>query len=159
MTAMMAQMRDPTYAVAFEPPAVPQGVVDFAAGMGDAVSLGASSRIRSLYDIDGSVNESNAAYRYGGDAGVANSLLMGAGVFSGAFVFGETAMVTRWGTEGVWYMLGEKSTSSWWLSGTRFMYPYDSAVTIEVAVSRLSYPPGWEWIKGWFGQRVIKPGP
>jgi hypothetical protein len=159
MQAMAAQMEDLTYAVAFEPPALPQGVVDFAAGMGDTVSFGASSRIRSLYDIDGGVNESSAAYRYGGDAGVANSLLMGAGVFRGAFVLGNTATVTRWGGEGVWYMVGEQSTSSWWLSGTRFLYPYESATTIEVATSRLSYPPGLEWIKGLFGQRVLGPGP
>jgi hypothetical protein len=54
-------------------------------------------------------------------------------------------------------MVGGRSTSSWWLSGTRFMYPYESAVTTEIAASRLSYPSGGQWIKGLIGQRVVGP--
>lgn len=82
---------DPDYWMAWEPPALPQGMVDFAAGMGDAVSFGASSYIRSLYDIDGGVDEMSDAYRYGGYAGIADGLLMGGGAFTGAVTWGGTA--------------------------------------------------------------------
>jgi hypothetical protein len=146
-------------AMAFEPPSLPQGTVDFSAGMGDSVSLDATSYIRSSYGIDGGVNEFSDAYRYGTYAGAAVSLLAGAGSFGGAYTFGKTVTVTRWGGEGMWYMVGGKSTSRWWLSGTRFRYPYSSAVTSQVPVGRLAYPSGWEWIKGLIGQRTMRPGP
>jgi hypothetical protein len=130
--------------------------VDFSAGFGDTVSLGLTAYIRNQWDI-GSVDYMSRSYRYGEYGGVANSLGMGAGLFTGAARFGSTVTVTRWGGPGAWYMVGGKSTSNWWLSGTRFRYPYGSANTIEVAAGRLSYPPGWEWFKGLIGQRVLKP--
>lgn len=155
--AWAEQSQDLTYAVAFEWPALPQSAVDFAAGWGDTVSMHTSSYIRSLYGIDGGVDEGGDAYRYGGYAGVANSVGSLAGLFKGAVILSDTVVVTRWGGEGAWYMVGGQSTSSWWLSGTRFMYSYDSAVTTEVSASELSYPSGWEWVKGLWGQRVMGP--
>jgi len=145
------------YSLAFELPLAPPWLVSGAAGFGDTISMGLSGHIRDLWDIDGGVDSASDAYRYGGNAAVATSLLGGAGIFRGAFTLGSAATVTRWGGEGAWVMMGEQSTSSWWLSGTRFMYSYDTAVTSEVAAARLSYPPGWEWVKGLFGQRVIGP--
>lgn len=130
---------------------------NFAAGFGDTVSIGATHKIRELWDIDGGVDESATDYAYGGYAGLATGGGMGMGAASGAARIGSTITVTRWGSAGPWYMVGGRSTSNWWLSGTRFKYPYDSASTIQVTAGRLTYPKGWEAVKGVIGQRMLSP--
>lgn len=45
---------------------LPQGVVDFSAGMGDALLLGFGDDLRDMAGIDGGVDPCSNAYRYGG---------------------------------------------------------------------------------------------
>ena len=47
-------------------PTVPQGVVDFGAGLGDALLLGTGSYLRDAAGVDGGVDECSDAYFYGG---------------------------------------------------------------------------------------------
>ncbi|UXI70133.1 RHS repeat-associated core domain-containing protein [Tahibacter amnicola] len=61
---------DPDYWLAWELPSLPQGLVDFAAGMGDTASFGLSAHIRGLWDIDGGVDETSNSYRTGMVAGI-----------------------------------------------------------------------------------------
>ena len=121
------------------------------------LSFGLTKRIRSAWNIDGSVNYSSGAYRGGELAGVGVSIGAGAGLFAGSVRVGNTVRVTRWrASGGEWIIVGEKSTSNWWLSGTRFRYPYSSATTMRVPSSQLSYHPDWEKVKGLIEQRAIK---
>jgi hypothetical protein len=61
---------DPQYWMAWEPPSLPQGLVDFAAGMGDVASFGLSKYIRGQWDIDGGVDSTSGAYQSGMIAGI-----------------------------------------------------------------------------------------
>jgi hypothetical protein len=54
------------------PPSLPQGVVDFSAGLGDALLLGFGDDLRDLFNIDGGVDPCSDAYRYGGWASFAS---------------------------------------------------------------------------------------
>ena len=45
---------------------LPQGVVDFSAGLGDALLLGFGDDLRGLAGVDGGVNECSSAYQAGG---------------------------------------------------------------------------------------------
>ena len=47
-------------------PTAPQGVVDFGAGLGDALLLGTGSYLRDAAGVDGGVDECSDAYLYGG---------------------------------------------------------------------------------------------
>jgi len=142
--------------LAFQPPSLPQGLVDFAAGWGDALSMNLTGYIRDRWDI-GSVDTGSDNYRYGEYGGMANGVVGMGGMFTGAVRFGSAVTVTRWGAAGNWYMVGGRSTSNWWLSGTRATYRYDTANTVQVTASRLSYPSGWQAWKGLIGQRVLTP--
>ena len=135
---------------------LPQGFVDGVAGAGDTLSFGLTGYIRRQWNIDGAVDYHSAAYGHGEMAGLGIGMGTGAGLFTGSVRFGGTVTVTRWGGSGQWYMVGKRSTSSWWLSGTRFRYPYNSATTMQVPASQLSYPRGWERVKGLWGQRILR---
>jgi RHS repeat-associated protein len=52
-------------------PAIPQEVVDFSAGLGDALLLGFGDELRDLTGAGGVVNQCSDAYRYGGYAALA----------------------------------------------------------------------------------------
>lgn len=43
-----------------------QGVVDFSAGLGDALLLGFGDDLRGLFGVDGGVNKCSSAYQSGG---------------------------------------------------------------------------------------------
>ncbi|WP_190278987.1 RHS repeat-associated core domain-containing protein [Dokdonella koreensis] len=146
-------------AMAIEPPSPPEGLVNASAGLGDSLTLGLTDYIRELLGSNDVVDKTSDAYGNGVWAGVAVGAAGGIGVFKNAVVLGRTVTVTRWGGPGVWYIVGGRSTSSWWLSGSRTMYPYGSAVTIDVAAGRLSYPSGWQWWKGLIGQRILNGAP
>lgn len=53
---------DPETAIAFQPPSLPQGFVDFAAGLGDGLLLGFGDELRGALNIDGGVNRDSGAY-------------------------------------------------------------------------------------------------
>ena len=64
--------------VAFQPPSLPPGVVNFSAGLGDALLLGFGDDLRGYTGVDGGINFNSSAYNNGGYA---------------AFVFGGARLV------------------------------------------------------------------
>ena len=55
----------------FELPSLPQGMVDFSAGLGDALLLGTGGYLRDLTGVDGGVDTCSDAYGYGSYAALA----------------------------------------------------------------------------------------
>ncbi|WP_161554281.1 RHS repeat-associated core domain-containing protein [Stenotrophobium rhamnosiphilum] len=75
--------------------ALPQGVVDYSAGFGDGISLGATELIRSAAGIDGSVDHCSGAYLGGVLSGLA---LTGKGYVVGAELrIGRNFRLAPWG--------------------------------------------------------------
>ena len=54
-----------------ELPALPQGVVDFSAGLGDALLPGGGGALREAAEVGGGVDECSDAYGYGATAALA----------------------------------------------------------------------------------------
>jgi hypothetical protein len=63
-------------AIAWEPPSLPQGFVDFTAGFGDTLSLGLTQYVRNQADI-GSVDYGSGSYTAGEVAGFVHSMAFG----------------------------------------------------------------------------------
>lgn len=61
----------------FEWPALPQGVVDFSAGMGDTILFGQGQLLRDVLDINGGIDMCSSAYSNGEWAGLAVSASTG----------------------------------------------------------------------------------
>jgi len=61
---------DRNKAMAWHWPSLPQGLVDFSAGMGDTVSFGLTQYIRERNGIDHVVDHSSSSYRGGQIAGI-----------------------------------------------------------------------------------------
>ncbi|WP_308613669.1 RHS repeat-associated core domain-containing protein, partial [Massilia mucilaginosa] len=61
----------------FEWPSLPQGAVDFSAGMGDAILFGQGQHLRDLFDVSGAINMCSPAYSNGEWAGMAVSASTG----------------------------------------------------------------------------------
>jgi RHS repeat-associated protein len=83
---------------------LPNGYVDFSAGLGDALLFDAGSDLRELLDIDGGINESSDAYGYGELTGYASWLAFG-GVATLENTIAPnlvTNNVFRWGASGQW---------------------------------------------------------
>jgi len=54
-------------------------------------------------------------------------------------------------------MTGGRTPLNYGLSGVRQLrYPYSSGVTQVLPKGALRYPPGWQWLKGLWGQRVLR---
>lgn len=124
--------------------------------------------------IGGLVDLGYQLWKYHGHIGCVNFWEVGewaiAGGLAGALVpeglvtRGGLQTVTHWGPQGMqglragdWVMTGGNSIRNWIFSGTPLMYSFDNAITQEVSADSLSYPSGWEWIKGLVGQRVYNP--
>ena len=58
-------------------PTLPQGVVDFSAGMGDVILFGFGQNLRNVLSINGGVNQCSSEYSAGEWAGIAASLATG----------------------------------------------------------------------------------
>jgi RHS repeat-associated protein len=56
---------------------LPQGVVDFGAGMGDVILFGQGQRLRDLLDVDGGIDQCSDEYSAGEWAGIGASLATG----------------------------------------------------------------------------------
>lgn len=54
-----------------ELPSLPQGLVDFSAGLGDALLLGTGSYLRQAAGVDGGIDECSDAYTYGAVSSIA----------------------------------------------------------------------------------------
>lgn len=70
------------YWIAWEPPALPQWLVDAAAGLGDGVSLGLTSNARDCLGIDGGVDTSSITYNSTYVAGIPIGLAAGGAGFN-----------------------------------------------------------------------------
>jgi hypothetical protein len=67
-------------------------------------------------------------------------------------VAGQTSLKS-----GMWVMTGGKSIRNWIMAGgLQKIGVWKYSITDIVNKSSLRWPSGWEWIKGIFGQRVIK---
>ena len=74
----------------------------------------------------------------------------------------NTVKITHWGAKGAttirtgeWVMVGPRSIGNWIWSGLGGGgRAYTHTVTTKVARSQLAWPSGWEWIKGFLGQRI-----
>jgi hypothetical protein len=67
-------------------------------------------------------------------------------------VAGQTSLKS-----GMWVMTGGKSIRNWIMAGgLQKIGVWKYSITDIVNKSSLLWPSGWEWIKGIFGQRVIK---
>ena len=64
-------------------PSLPQGLVDFTAGMGDSISFGLTDLIREANGSNGAVNKCSGYYTAGGWAGFAVSLFTGGALVKG----------------------------------------------------------------------------
>jgi hypothetical protein len=54
-------------------------------------------------------------------------------------------------------MTGGNSIRNWIMSGAVEDYALEDAITTQVPVESLSFPNGWEWLKGLLGQRIYIP--
>lgn len=144
-------------------PTISQDVVNFSAGFGDALLLMQGERLRG-YGCINNVNQNANTYWGGVISG--NVTLFAAPILKPFNAAAQT--VTHWGTaeriasgvikEGSWVMIGKKTVPNYILSGSiEQKYAYGNAVTKTVSGAELSYPGGWEWIKGLLGQRIYKP--
>ncbi len=136
---------------------------DFFAGWGDSLTGGATGIIRGWMigriggEGDG-VNHDSGYYFGGQIVGVGHSVALG-----GATILrpGTAAVqrVSQWGPEGSpWVMTGPPSLRNWIFSGVglRKGYGFSTGRTWTVPGANLCWPRGWEWIKGFIGQRIIR---
>jgi hypothetical protein len=65
-------------------------------------------------------------------------------------------IVTHWGADSPWVMNGGKSFLNYLKSGMLGKAKYSSGVEKAMDASNLAWPKGWEWVKGFLGQRVVK---
>jgi RHS repeat-associated protein len=65
--------------------------------------------------------------------------------------------VARWGGAGRWVMVGGPTRLNYELSGARQLgYGIKDALTWKVERGALRYPKGIEWLKGTWGQRILR---
>jgi RHS repeat-associated protein len=84
---------------------------------------------------------------------------IGALIPEGLITYGGMQTVTHWGPAGKWVMTGGASWRNYIMAGIPELgYSMSSAVTTQIPKSALSFPSGWEAVKGLIGQRVIKTG-
>jgi RHS repeat-associated protein len=78
----------------------------------------------------------------------------------------KLVQVTRWGNPGTgkgWVMAGGKNPLNYLLSGKwqpgfgNQFAAYSTGHTFEVMASELSFPSGWKWVLGFFGQCMYAP--
>ena len=75
------------------PPALPQEVVDFSAGVGDMLSFGATDYIRDKMGTNGVVDKDSYSYGSGQATGVAMGMMTGVGVAASARGVGTVAQI------------------------------------------------------------------
>jgi hypothetical protein len=95
----------------FELPSLPQGAVDFGAGLGDVLTFGITGAIRDQFDI-GSVDRCSGEYTAGEVAGVAASIATG-------FV-GGTKAVAKASSPNNWANFSHSGTPASWNRGSRW---------------------------------------
>jgi hypothetical protein len=76
----------------FDWPSLPQGAVDFSAGLGDALLLSFGDELRDLAGVDGGVNKCSNAYDYGSytSLGLGGARLAYAGLAKGGSILASS---------------------------------------------------------------------
>jgi RHS repeat-associated protein len=110
-------------------PTLPQGVVDFGAGLGDALLLGTGGYLRDLAGVDGGVDPCSDAYKYGGWS----SFALGAGRLAYAGIAKGGAMLAASGAEASAFRQGLKGAFRFgaaknWRPPDLSKYPTDAAL-------------------------------
>ena len=81
----------------YELPALPQGALDFSAGLGDTILFGQGQRLRDISGVSGGVDHCSSAYSAGEWAGMAASAATGlAGGLRAAGVKGAGKEFSHW---------------------------------------------------------------
>ena len=76
---------------------LPQGLVDFGAGLGDTLLFGQGKNLRDLFDVDGGINPCSTEYSVGEWAGIAGSMATGlAGGLKAAGTKGAGKEFSHW---------------------------------------------------------------
>src|SRR5439155_1370866 len=55
---------------------------------------------------------------------------------------------------GDWVMTGSQSLRNYWMAGGPEFASYGNAITTQVGRGSLAWPSGWEFVKGFIGQRI-----
>ena len=84
--------------------------------------------------------------------------------FGPAVTIGRTVTVCRYGSpigSGKFVMVGEPSFRNWVFSGlpqygVKLKDYIQNSQVVQLPREALSYPSGWEWVKGLIGQRVVR---
>jgi RHS repeat-associated protein len=148
------------------------------AGLEAAVNIGRGASFGLTDKIDNAIRPGSANTvphnsvdeAIGGAAAsvAGGSLLRGAAtgtqVIEDANGAGNLVRVTSWAASGEdpdlaagrWVMRGGPTRFNWLMSG-RVAYPFENSITGFVPESELSYPSGWESVKGIIGQNRILP--
>ena len=155
-------------------PQIPQPVTNAVTGFGDGVCAGVSlgacdlNETRKALNISGGVDTDSATYnisKVGGTVYVGLIPMAPKGVVLGS----RTQKVAHWTPKnckgcntlkpGDWVMTGShKNAINYELSGVRQLgYPKGTGFSKTVPKSDLSWPKGWEKVKGTFGQRIYTP--
>ncbi|MBR1819150.1 MAG: hypothetical protein IJ780_03360, partial [Neisseriaceae bacterium] len=163
-------------------PSLPDWLVNGVVGFGDGVAWGMTlgkvelPEIRRKLDIDGGVNTNSKGYKISHGAGAIYGVSVDAATILAPkqLVIGggdKLQKVSHWTPphvstttlrNGDWVMTGStKGWSGFWnyrLSGVKSLgYKSESGFEKLVPKKDLSYPPGWEKIKGLMGQRIYTP--
>ena len=110
-------------------PTLPQGAVNFGAGLGDGLLLGTGGYFRDLFGIDGGVDPCSGAYQFGGwtSFGLGGGRLAYAGIAKGGSILatsGTQASAFRQSLKGAFRLGGAKN----WRSPDLSKYPSDAAL-------------------------------
>jgi RHS repeat-associated protein len=113
----------------FDMPALPQGAVNFSAGLGDALLFGMGGYLRDLADVDGGVDACSTSYKAGAwsSFGLGVGRLAYAGIAKAGSVLaasGAEASAFRQGMKGVFRLGAAKN----WRPPDLSKYPTDEAL-------------------------------
>ena len=152
---------------------LPQGLVDAVAGFGDGVyktitlGIGDLNEIRKFAGIDGGVDQGSGKYFAGHVTGVVYAGLIPLapkGINLGSKCqrvahYNPANNIRKGLRAGDWVMTGNHTNRiNYWLSGVKELgYPMSTGFSKTVPKSYLSWPKGWERIKGLWGQRIYTP--
>ena len=143
-----------------------QEISDFAAGFGDNISFGITNKIRNWMGTNNYVDKCSKSYTYGDNSGLAFSILSSViSLIPQGLRIGSSQVVTHWGPKGLtalrpgdWVMTGNNSVRNYLFSGViERGYKLKDVIVVTVPKSQLSFPRGWEWWKGFVGQRIFMP--
>ena len=145
------------------------GLVNGIAGVGNGITFGLAGWLRQGWpDVDAEVETECNEHALGNAVGQVTGVALGAGWLALRPFTAAIQTITHWtGSSAVlasgtipspaWVMTGGSSLRNWIFSGIFRRYSLSNAITQSVPSSALRWPSGWEWIKGFLGQRMYVP--